>query len=62
MSAYSGEDDRLIRRNVTGDSGESALRVFSTLVGHDQSRFRGFCGQDRNRIRRRFCDPAAPAV
>ena len=23
--AYSGEDDRLFRRNVTGDSGEVAL-------------------------------------
>jgi len=24
-AAYSGEDDRLFRRNVTGDSAESAL-------------------------------------
>jgi hypothetical protein len=24
-NAYSGEDDRLFRRNVTGDSGEVAL-------------------------------------
>jgi len=40
--AYSGEDDRLFRRNVTGDSAESALQVFSTRVGHDQSRFLDF--------------------
>ena len=60
--AYSGEDDRLIRQNVTGDSGEFALRVFSTLIGHDQSRFRAFPGRDRNRIRHRFCDSAALAV
>ena len=61
-AAYSGEDDRLIRQNVTGDSGEFALRVFSTLIGHDQSRFRAFPGRDRNRIRHRFCDSAALAV
>jgi hypothetical protein len=39
--AYSAEDDRLFRRNVTGYSAESALAGFSTLAGHDQSRFRG---------------------
>jgi len=38
--AYSGEDDRLFRRNVTGDSAVSALLVFSTRIGHVQSRFR----------------------
>jgi hypothetical protein len=42
VAAYSGEDDRLFRRNVTGDSAESALLVFSTRVGHDQSRFLDF--------------------
>jgi hypothetical protein len=31
--AYSAEDDRLFRRNVTGCSAESALAGFSTLVG-----------------------------
>jgi hypothetical protein len=46
-AAYSGEDDRLFRRNVTGDSAESALRVFSTRVGHDQSRFLDFRGHGR---------------
>lgn len=39
--AYSAEDDRLFRRNVTGDSAESALWVFSTRAGHDQSRVLG---------------------
>jgi hypothetical protein len=39
--AYSAEDDRLFRRNVTGYSAESALAGFSTLAGHDRSRFRG---------------------
>jgi len=47
LSAYSGEDDRLFRRNVTGDSAESALRVFSTRVGHDQSRFLDSSGPGR---------------
>jgi hypothetical protein len=42
MLAYSAEDDRLFRRNVTGYSAGSALAVVSTLVGHDQSRFRCF--------------------
>jgi len=41
-SAYSAEDDRLFRRNVTGDSAASALLLFSTRVGHDQSRFLDF--------------------
>jgi transposase len=45
--AYSGEDDRLFHRNVTGDSAESALRVFSTRVGHDQSRFPDSSGHGR---------------
>jgi len=40
--AYSAEDDRLFRRNVTGYSAGSALVGFSTLVGHDQSRFHSF--------------------
>ena len=39
LSAYSGEDDRLFRRNVTGDSAVSALLVSSTRIGHVQSRF-----------------------
>ncbi len=39
--AYSAEDDRLFRRNVTGYSAGSALAGFSTLVGHDRSRFQG---------------------
>jgi DNA replication protein DnaC len=39
-AAYSAEADRLFRRNVTGYSAESALAVFSTLTGHDRSRFR----------------------
>ena len=47
--AYSAEDDRLLRRNVTGYSAGSALEGFSTLVGHDPSRFRGFGGRDRGR-------------
>jgi hypothetical protein len=38
-AAYSAEDDRLFRRNVTGYCGRFALAVVSTLVGHDQSRF-----------------------
>jgi hypothetical protein len=37
--AYSGEDDRRFRANVTGDSTGSALLWFFTLVGHDQSIF-----------------------
>jgi hypothetical protein len=37
--AYSGEDDRLFRRNVTGDSAVSALLLVSTRIGHVQSRF-----------------------
>jgi hypothetical protein len=41
VAAYSGDCDRLFRRNVTGDSAESVLDRFSTPVGHDQSRFRG---------------------
>jgi hypothetical protein len=32
---------------VTGDSAESALRVFSTRVGHDQSRFLDPSGHGR---------------
>src|SRR5690606_34838223 len=39
-SAYSAEDDRLFRGNVTGHSAGCALGGFSTLVGHDRSRFR----------------------
>ncbi len=39
--AYSAEDDRLFRRNVTGYSADVALAGFSTLVGHDRSRFGG---------------------
>jgi hypothetical protein len=45
--AYSAEDDRLFRRNVTGDSAESALWAFSTRVGHDQSRFLDSSGHGR---------------
>ena len=37
--AYSGEDDRRFRANVTGDSAGSALLSFFTLIGHDQSTF-----------------------
>jgi len=40
--AYSGEDDQRFRRNVTGDSAASVLWMFSTRVGHDQSRFCDF--------------------
>jgi hypothetical protein len=47
--AYSAEDDRLFRRNVTGDSAERALAGFSTLVGHDRSRFRGCWMGDHDR-------------
>jgi hypothetical protein len=39
-NAYSAEDDRPFRGNVTGDSAAFALAGFSTLVGHDRSRFR----------------------
>ena len=39
LLAYSGEVDRPFRRNVTGDSAESALWLFSTRIGHVQSRF-----------------------
>jgi len=38
-AAYSAEVDRLFRRNVTGDSAESALQLISTRIGHVQSRF-----------------------
>jgi len=41
IDAYSAEDDRLFRRNVTGCSAGSALAGFSTLVGHDRSRLVG---------------------
>jgi hypothetical protein len=37
LGAYSGEDDRLFRRNVTGDSAESGLWLFFTRIGHVQS-------------------------
>jgi hypothetical protein len=37
--AYSADDDRLFRRNVTGDSSASTLVMFSTRIGHVQSRF-----------------------
>jgi len=37
-SAYSAEVDRLFRRNVTGDSAESAPQLISTRIGHVQSR------------------------
>jgi hypothetical protein len=40
-AAYSAEADRLFRRNVTGYSADFALAGFSTLVGHDRSRFGG---------------------
>jgi hypothetical protein len=39
LYAYSGEDDRRFRANVTGDSAGSALLWFSTPIGHDQSTF-----------------------
>jgi hypothetical protein len=39
--AYSAEVDRPFRANVTGHSAEFAVEGFSTLVGHDQSRFHG---------------------
>lgn len=39
FAAYSAEVDRLFRRNVTGDSAESALQLISTRIGHVQSRF-----------------------
>jgi hypothetical protein len=42
--AYSAEDDRLFRRNVTEYSGGFELAVVSTLVGHDQSRLRAVFG------------------
>jgi hypothetical protein len=35
--AYSAADDQRFRPNVTGDSAGSALHLFFTLVGHDQS-------------------------
>ena len=38
VDAYSGEVDRPFRRNVTGDSAESALWLISTRIGHVQSR------------------------
>ena len=47
LAAYSAEADRLFRRNVTGYSAGSPLQGFSTLVGHDQSRFCGAGGRDR---------------
>lgn len=47
LSAYSAEDDRLFRRNVTGYSAGFALAGGSTLVGHDQSRFWVFAGRER---------------
>jgi hypothetical protein len=48
--AYSGEVDRPFRRNVTGDSAESALQLFSTRIGHIQSRL-----LDRLRHELRLC-------
>jgi hypothetical protein len=52
-AAYSAEVDRLFRRNVTGDSAESALQLISTRVGHVQSRFgyqtRGVCRVQRQK-------------
>ena len=48
LVAYSAEDDRLFRRNVTGDSAERALAGFSTLAGHVRSRFWVFDGRDRH--------------
>jgi len=35
--AYSAEDDQRFQPNVTDDSAGSALLLFFTLVGHDQS-------------------------
>jgi hypothetical protein len=55
--AYSAEDDRLFRRNVTGHSAGFAPESFLTLVGHDQSTFSGFrWGRDRTTSRPR-CGP-----
>jgi hypothetical protein len=45
--AYSGEDDRLFCGNMTGDSDDPALLVFSTRIGHDQSRFLGSASHSR---------------
>jgi hypothetical protein len=42
--AYSAEVDRLFRANVTGHSAEFVVEGFSTLVGHDQSRFHRLSG------------------
>ena len=44
LVAYSAEVDRLFRANVTGDSAESVVAGFSTLVGHDQSIFQQLSG------------------